>query len=375
MELRITHIVESLDRGGLERVVLDLITCQVESGYACQIICIYRGGVLVEEAKKKGVKCIILGKRDGLSFSLLVKLRKAVILHKSNIIHTHNALAHYYAFFSLMLFTKKCFINTRHGMAMEDINSRKEKLFKLAAKHSHYLVSVCDAAKKVLVENSKINSKKCVVVHNGIQLQKFINPPVCKKNNVAINDIVIGSVGRLNWAKDYFTLLDAFEILVSDFDNLKLVIVGGGELEKDLKDYTKDLNLQEKVLFKGDMSNVEKILKEFDIYAMSSVTEGYSISLLEACAVGLPIVATDVGGNSEIVRNCFNGFIVPAKDKKRLSEKIKALISDPDLREKYSVNSYKWARDYASSQTMHKNYLNLYMSCFPVESGESKPII
>ena len=364
--MNITHVVESLGRGGLERMVIDLAEAQVNEGHTCQIICLFTDGELAQEAVSKGIDCVVCFKKKGLDFVALYRLRRALSKQKTEVIHSHNAVAHYYVYFAAQKLPIKCLINTRHGMGARNPNAKREKHYKNTLRKTNYVVAVCEAAKNKLVSDNIAPEEKCVVVRNGINVKQYIN---VRLNNDSRYDtvnnenkhLIIGSVGRLNWAKDYFTLLDSFKLLTAEFDDIKLVIVGGGELMEELLQHAENLMISEQVSFLGDTEDVKPILKNMDIFASSSVSEGYSIALLEACAAGIPIVATNVGGSSEIVQHEKNGLIVPPQDPEALAESLAILVRDKKIRDQYAIFGQEWILRNGDIDQMSSSYSKLYL--------------
>ena len=366
--MRVTHIVESLGRGGLERMVIDLAECQVSQGESCQIICLFTAGELFEEAINKNIKCVVCNKKNGLDLAAMFRIRKAINNHKPDVIHTHNAVANYYAYYATFGKKIRCIVNTRHGMGSNNPRSKREKNYKKSVCNTDYVVAVCDEAKSKLIDDKIVPNNKCIVINNGIKVIEFskIAQENINKNNIC-NDsnrnITIGTIGRLNWAKDIFTLLDVFQLLKKKYDNIDLVIAGGGDLKGQLIAYTNEIGVSKNVTFLGDTENVKPVLSMIDIFVSTSVSEGYSIALLEACASGIPIVATDVGGNAEIITNNINGYIVSAKDKISIADHIDKLINSKEIREKYSKNGLAWVKKFGDIETMSHHYSILYKKC------------
>jgi len=354
------HVVESLGRGGLERMVIDLAQSQIENGESCTIVCLFTSGELYEEAKSKDIECYVLNKKNGIDFQALYMLRKLIKDTKPDVIHTHNAVANYYVYYSTLALTISKLISTRHGMGAKNPKSKREKHFIKTLRKTDYVVAVCEAAKNKFIRDKTVPESKCVVICNGINVQNYLSIGFNRKfEDYKDSKIVIGSIGRLNWAKDFFTLLDAFKLLFSKFQNIELVIAGGGSLQDDLISYSKKLDIC--VRFLGDTENVNPVLEEIDIFVSSSVSEGYSIALLEACASGIPIVATNVGGNSEIVQEGINGMLVEKKNAVELSNCIEKLIVNRGLRQKYSSAAIDWASNNADISIMSKKYNKIYL--------------
>jgi glycosyltransferase involved in cell wall biosynthesis len=190
-----------------------------------------------------------------------------------------------------------------------------------------------------------------------------------KKENREIDDEVkkIISVGRLTPAKDYKNLFNAIKILEKKLkkDNAKMpefLIVGDGELEKDLKDLSKNLNIDDYVIFLGLRNDIPDLLNDSDIYVMSSEWEGLSIALIEAAVSGIPVIATDAGSNSEIIKDGVNGIIVPATNSEFLADGLFKLIKNKNLRVKYSkkrniLEKFSLQNSIENHLEMYKNFL------------------
>jgi glycosyltransferase involved in cell wall biosynthesis len=172
--------------------------------------------------------------------------------------------------------------------------------------------------------------------------------------------LTIGTIGRLNWAKDHAFLLKSFARMSHEIPDARLVIVGGGELKEDLEKLTTTLGLSSSVLMTGDRSDVPALLQAFDIFALSSQTEGYSIALLEAAASGLPAVATDVGGNSEIVQHGITGLIARYGDASSFATALRRLAGSEAIRRQMGNAARKWALQHATVPSMMHAYAEIY---------------
>ena len=171
---------------------------------------------------------------------------------------------------------------------------------------------------------------------------------------------IVGTVGRLNPVKDQATLLRAFARVHAQSADTALVLVGDGALRAGLEAQSAALGLGEAVRFLGDRSDVRQLLQGFDAFVLSSLSEGYSMALLEACASGLPIVATDVGGNREIVAEGRNGLMVAPADEAALAEAMAALLNEPARAARMGQAGREWALREASIATMATRYDALY---------------
>ena len=364
--MRITHFVEDLNRGGLERVVIDLVLKQIESGHTCQVVCLFRLGVMADQLVSEGVTVRSCDKQLGFDLRALKKAREYFSEFGTEVLHTHNIMVHYYGVFASAFLRIKIRLNTRHNMGTFRYSRKGELFYRIAMLFSEAGVAVCEAASKRYIENGAFPRRKAKVIPNGILVDAVIKRSIDAKEKLLESfslpkeSIVIGAVGRLSKVKDHSTLIKAFSIIKKNKDNVVLFIVGGGELFESLNCEIKSLGLVDSVKLLGDRPDVYSLLGAFDIYAMSSISEGHSIALLEACAAALPIVATDVGGNSEIVQDNMNGLLVRAKDPSSLADTMISLIIDSDKQKAMGLTGRKWVEKFGSVDVMTERYTEIY---------------
>ena len=361
----VTHFVENLNRGGLERTVIDLVRTQLASGRRCQVVCLFERGALASELDVLGVPVLACGKRRGVDLRALVRARRHVVAHGSRILHTHNAAAHYHAVFATLGLGLRT-INTRHGMGALDAASRRERLYRLSLRRTAVVATVCEAARRELERGGWPHATHLAAVPNGIDIGRFApRDEAARERLVASLGLpphtrVVGTVGRLNRVKDHASLLQAFARLRDEVPEAALVVVGDGELRAELAALAATPALAGRVHLLGDRGDVADLLRAFDLFVMSSRSEGYSIALLEACASALPIVATDVGGNAEIVRDRENGLLLPPADPVALADALRVLLTDPARARAMGQAGLEWVRREGSLAAMAARYEPLY---------------
>lgn len=364
--MRILHVVESLDIGGLEHVVVALAAAQRKRGHEVRVVCLWRRGALADRAEAAGVPVQCCEKRSGIDVQALRTMRSAMRAFRPQVLHTHNPMAHYYAVAASLGLGIGTVLNTRHGMGSGDLAARREKLFRLALLATDHAVSVCDAARQRFVAHGVMTAAKAVVVRNGIDLGRFT--PRSREAGAALREalglpghaVVFGTVGRLNEAKQQHRLLRALRSLVDGGANVALVIAGDGELRAALEAETDRLGLRPQVRLLGARNDVPDLLAGMDVFVLPSRTEGYSLALVEASAAGLPIIATAVGGNAEIVQDGSTGMIVPPGDDDALVRAMGELAGDAARREQLGAQARAWALREGSLDAMCDGYERLY---------------
>lgn len=364
--MNITHFVENLNRGGLERMVLELVKIQHRQGHRCQVVCLFGPGSLAHELGELGIPINACEKRQGLDLRALAHARRMIRGHATEVLHTHNAVAHYQAVLATCGLGVRYVINTRHGMGEHRRSGRLEWLYRRALVRTDAVVTVCEAARRDAIRRGIVPGEKVRVVSNGIRLESFqpasdgMRAQLRQKLNLPVQTRVIGHVGRLNWAKDQVSLIQAFRRVQEQQPDTALVLVGDGELRAELQQCAIAEGVAGCVHFLGDRNDVHELLSGFDLFVLSSLSEGYSMALLEACAVALPIVATDVGGNGEIVRDGITGRLVPAHEPEALAMAMLALLREPQQATTLGHAARSWIEQHGSLEAMAARYMGLY---------------
>lgn len=369
--LDIAHVVENLERGGLERMVIDLVVAQRAAGHRPRIACLFERGALATELDAVGVEVTACHKRGGLDVAALGRLRGWLRAAPGAIVHTHNANAHYHAVAAGMGLPLARVVNTRHGMGAAQPRSRGEWLYRRTMRRTDVVAAVCDAARARFEAQGVRPREALIAVPNGIPVERFTaanderRDALRKVLGLAPETRIVGTVGRLNPVKDQSLLIRAFAALHAREPATALVLVGDGALRATLEAEASASGAGEAIRFLGDRGDVRQLLQGFDAFALSSRSEGYSMALLEACASALPIVATDVGGNREIVESGVNGQLVPAGDAEAFAAALHALLATREAARTMGATGRAWALREASIETMTMRYERLYRRIGP----------
>ncbi|HET8898237.1 MAG TPA: glycosyltransferase [Rhodanobacteraceae bacterium] len=367
--MRITHVVEHLPTGGLERVVVDLVQEQVRRGHQCQVVCVHDEGRLASELVEAGIPVHACHKRLGADLRALWRLRRHIGAHRTEVLHTHNNSAHYIALTASRGMRLPAVINTRHGMGALDPTNPRERKYVRTHGRTDRMVAVCTAAGEVLVQRGYVPRDKLRVVHNGIHSEQFVaanaaaRARVRRELGLSPDTRLIGSVGRLNVAKDQVTLVEAIARLRRRGLNAALLLAGEGAMRATLEARIAELGVSAQVFLLGDRPDVGDWLQGFEVFTLSSTSEGYSIALLEAAASGLPIVATAVGGNGEIVRDGSNGLLVPPSSPEALAVALGAVLEDPERAQAMGEAGRAFMAAHGNVGAMAEGYAAVYAEC------------
>lgn len=366
--LSILHVVDSLERGGLERVVCDMALEQVRAGCRAGIFCIHREGPLAEEARSGGV-VVSSGRKDqsGGPWPFL-RLRREIFGGKWQIVHAHNLVPNYYAAVATRLaFKAPPVINSCHDMGTRLANARLRRLYTWSLRHTSRVAMVADEVFDRYVGAGLVEAGRAAVVYNGIRTDRFHVDDVRRSEarralGIEPDAFVAGSVGRLVPLKNHALLLNSLARIRTEVPLARVVLIGAGVLDDELRRLAVDLGIEDIVVFAGERPEIHALLPAFDVFVLPSNTEGLSIALLEAACTGLAIVATDVGGNPRIVSHDLTGMLVPPGDVEAVSSALLRLAREPGFRQRLASAARDWALQNASLQRQCTAFASLYAS-------------
>jgi sugar transferase (PEP-CTERM/EpsH1 system associated) len=337
----VVHIIYALGTGGLENGLVNIINRMPPERYKHVIICLTHATDFAKRITAPDVKVIELHKRAGHDLGVYWRLQKLLWQLKPDLVHTRNLAALEMQALTLLLPSVKR-VHGEHGRDIYDLHGQNKKYNRLRKVMSyvvHRYIAVSQDLENWLLTTVDIPREKVKQLYNGVDLSRFnqldesgitdVLPPEFAKDC-----FIIGTVGRVAAVKDQLTLLKAFDILVKGgselSDKLRLVIVGDGPLFADLERQVYDLGLDEKVWLAGDRKDIPALLRSMDVFALPSLGEGISNTVLEAMATGLPVVATRVGGNPELVDDQNTGALVPVGNSEELARVLLDIANDKD---------------------------------------------
>lgn len=351
--MRILHVITSLQTGGAEHLLVDLLPRLRASGRNTVELLVFNGRhtPFMELLEEKGVKIHKLSVSNNV-YSPLNMFRMIRYIVQYDIIHTHNTACQLYAPLAKMFsFARKPLVTTEHSSN----NRRRGKWWSRPIDrwmYNHYAAVICIADKPRRNLEEQIGKKRNIItITNGVDTQRFIRPI---KDISGQSEFVITMVAGLRVEKDHETVLRAIKRLPK---NYRLRLVGGGVKEESLKALSRDLGIEDRVDFMGVRLDVPKILEQSDIVLLSSHWEGLSLSSLEGMASGRPFIASDVDGLREMVSGA--GVLFPHGDDEELAKKIQHLCEHPEEYREVANKCQDKARQYDISVTVNR-YLDLY---------------
>lgn len=364
--LSLIHVVDSLEFGGLERVVTDLAIEQHRQGHRVCVFSINRALGLADELANAGVVVLSGNKSKPFDLGVLSALRRSAVGQNADVVHAHNFSPNYYAACALFgMVNRPTLVGTCHDMGTRLSNRRLRWIYRASLTQTARLAMVGQQVFDRYIALNMVPADRATTVLNGIPVDRFQNSAPRRHAarttlGLTETDLVIGCVGRLVGLKNHGLLMSILPRLAARFPALRVVIVGYGELEAPLKAQAQALGVADRLLITGQRSDVSDLLPAFDIFALPSKTEGLSIALLEACATSLPVVASAVGGNPEIIHHQQTGLLVPVDDAQALEEAMLQLISSSELRARLGSAANDWVRQNASITALQQAYEGFY---------------
>lgn len=356
--MRIVEVIDSLRPGGAERMTLDLASALQGRGHVVRLVCLRTSGDWGKLAAEMGIEVAAIEKPEGFSIAALHRMVGLFRRWQPDVVHTHNPLVHHYGSLAAKLSGDASVVSTLHGINNISLKpGLRECIYRLMSPFTDQVIAVCGSAYEHFSQSTMIPSYKLARIDNGVPLEPFLNIPVTRSSG----EFVFGSVGRLVPMKDQSSLIDAFSMIANEHPHSRLEILGDGPLRPVLEQKIAALNLKDRVRLRGYSADVAGFLRGIHTFVLSSVTEGLPLSVLEAMAGGLPIVATDVGGMSELVLKAGCGWLCPPSAPERLAKMLQQAIESGD-RERLGTRGRKFVQERYSVSHMTEQYERLFQS-------------
>lgn len=366
----IAHVIYQLDVGGLENGVVNLVNNLPADRYRHAIVCL-KDYTDFRHRLQHDPPLFALHKQEGKDPGLYKRLWSVLRELRPDIVHTRN-LATLEAQLPALLAGVKCRVHGEHGRDIEDVDgtSRKYRLLRKAFRPLvQRYVTVSRDLDTYLQDIIGIPARKVSHIHNGVDAGRFCPAPnkraALPVHGFAASDsVVVGTVGRMEAVKDQATLARAFVRLADQVADgrgrLRLVMVGDGMLRPRVREILEEAGCADIAWLPGSRDDVPELLRAMDIFVLPSLAEGISNTILEAMASGLPVVATRVGGNGELVVEGETGYLVPRDDPQAMAEAIRRYTADPGLRKRHAANARSRVETEFNIDEMVNRYAALY---------------
>jgi glycosyltransferase involved in cell wall biosynthesis len=356
------QLVLSLSPGGTERLVIELCR-RLEAQVDTVVCCLDDPGTWAGQVSALGIPVVSLGRRPGFHPGLAFRLRDVMKTHAVDVLHCHHYSPYVYGGLAALLRPSVRLIFTEHGRLHGAAVSTKRRLVNpILARRPARIFSVSAALKRDMVSEG-FPERAITVLYNGVDVSA---PPDVDRRlalraslGIPPDSLVLGTVGRLDPVKNLGLLLEARASLMERLPSSRIVIVGDGSERQALLDRARALGVDDVTHFTGHRTDVHDLMSAFDVYVNCSTYEGVSLTILEAMAATLPVVATRVGGNPEVVVEGETGVLVPG-DSPSLAAAIARLAeSESDRRQFGAAGRRRVERDF-TIERMVNDYASAY---------------
>ena len=371
MKTNILLCIDHLDPGGAQRQIIELAKRLPSSEFAITVCNLdQKKAMLKKEIEEMDITVKLLSQHGFFDLKTLIKLYNFIKKNNFDIVHTY--------LFTADTYGRICAILARTPVviaSMRSVDNWKNLLHKITdrilAIGTDKIIVNAKEIQRFLQKVEKISSKKIRVIYNGIDENLFglkVNSEKIRKDlGLRNGDLLVGIFARNDPVKDHKTFFQASKIILNNFSNITFLAMGYGMTNASMKEIVRKLSIEDYVILMDHSTEYLSYLGSVDISVISSLTEGCSNVILESMALKKPVVATEVGGNPELIVNGKTGYLVPPKRADKLSSAIIKLLDDPLKREEMGNEGFVRAKNKFSMEQMIKQTDQLYRALLKKE--------
>ncbi len=350
-KIKIIEVISDSTIGGGSRHVLGLLQ-NINKDRFDVLLVAPRGWLTTRATKIKDVKVKIVEFKSKFDFRSLIKLKKNIAEFRSGdnpfgpiVIHAHGPRAGYFC--RLAMRSGEKFVYTEHLWNSDfQLKNRLNGFvqvggLKSVCRKADLVIAVSNSVKKFLIAKIVENSDKVKVIPNAIEISDDEPRIIRRPGRDNSGELIVGTIGALNRTKGQIYLIRAFSRVVKSLPKAKLEVIGDGPDREKLKKEIDRFDLESKIQLLGSQKEVKKIIRDWDLFVLPSLSETFGLVILEAFETGIPVLATSVGGVPEIVKNGETGVLVPSADPERMAKAICALLAEKGERAKLARAAYQ----------------------------------
>jgi len=367
--IKVLHVIGGGELGGAEMHILNLLTHMDWDRFEVRLCCLFPEP-FVQVARANGIATDAVVMRHKLNIGIVDNLMEIIRGHRIDIVHTHGVRANLVGRLAARLAGIKHIVTTVHSVLEQDYPSffarQVNRLMERITINSvERFVTVSDLLKQDLVSHG-IPAGKITTIYNGVNLAAFrrerVAGDVRKELGIGPDVPVMGMIARFHPVKGHRYFLEAAKTIFRVRPECRFLLVGSGQYRPEVEAMVKQLGLQEQVIFTGYREDIVDVLHSLDILVISSLSEGFGLTAIEAMAMKVPVVATRVGGLPEIIRDGSNGILVPPGDGQAIAQAVLSLLDNPEESRVMSARAFEHVRKNFSVEIMAKNTEQLYCS-------------
>lgn len=367
----VAHVIFHLGVGGLENGLVNLINHIPTDRYRHAIICLKGFSEFHKRLNRDDVEIIALNKREGKDFSIYGKLYRVFRRLQPDIVHTRNLTA-MEAQVVAAVAGVKARVHGEHGRDIFDLDGKNWKynlLRKAIRPFIHSFTTVSKDLENWLINTVKVSPVKVQQIYNGVEHLRFhpggiVPVEICPPGFFDDRPFVVGSVGRMAAVKDFPTLIKAFLMLRNKLSAtgrpLRLIIAGEGIAKTECEAMLRSVGAERSAWLPGERNDIPRLMQAMNVFVLPSLGEGISNTVLEAMASGLPVIATRVGGNTELILEGETGSLVPPGDPAALACAISRYHQDEAMAYRHGQRARAVIEQQFSMGAMTNGYLAAY---------------
>lgn len=364
---KICYIIGELSRHGAEKQLYELLKGLDRDRFVASVIVLSEGGYWAEAIRRLDVPVFEIPRKKSREYARLFRVIRILRELKPSIVHTYMFSANTYGRVAALLTGVPVVIASERNSAEvgKDKDVWQISFDRLLARFSDAIICNTRYAARALVEKYAFDPQKVFTVHNGIRPYGQSCSEPLFENDLNSCDGLIGTVGRLFPQKDHRLFLDVARLVLQRCPDktIRFLLIGDGPLRDELILYARSLGIERNVIFAGERTDVPELLRCMDVFVMTSEYEGLSNAIMEAMLAGLPVVATDVGGNRELIENGRTGFLCAERNAEELAGRVIALFNDEKTASKIgSAGKQRILSDFSMTKMVNsteKIYLSL----------------
>ncbi|ANM31188.1 hypothetical protein ABI59_18845 [Acidobacteria bacterium Mor1] len=366
-KLRLMHTVHVLGLGGMEYGVIKQVHRLDPERFEPMICALWFQEESTKPLIEPRIPVFTLDKGESFNPPSILKLARLMREQKVDVVHSHNLPTYFHTIAAAMLAGVPVVVHGEHGRESKELPWHRALLSRWMARRVDKLTTVSEDLGRELVTRWGVRPERVRPVPNGVDLERmgagYDTAALREEFGFDADAPVVLNIGRLRPVKDHPTLLRAFAKVLQHVPRARLLLVGSSHLESDLdvvRGLVDELGLESSVTFTGIRHDAPQLLELSDVYVNSSVYEGMSNTILEAMASRRPVVATDVGGNSELVQDGTTGYLVPSKNPDAMAGRILELLQDDSLRTRLGQGGRRRVERRHAMSKMVGSYAEVY---------------
>jgi L-malate glycosyltransferase len=367
---KVLWLIKELNTGGAEKLLSTALPYIDRDTFDYQIAYLFKSTRdLIPEFERQSIPVSCLNMKNVYDLRVIFKLVHLLRERKIDILHTHLPYVGIVGRLAAKLAGVKAIVSTEHGL-MESYHPLTRLGNALTLPLNQATIAVSQATARSVLRYKTIRPETVRIIYNAVDIGAInsieTDPDLIKKSlGIDRHSLVVGNIANIRPVKGQQYLVEAARLVLKQRPEVRFVIVGKEKTREDLhrlEELAKHLGIRDKIIFTGFRQDALQVLRAFDVFVLSSLWEAFAIVILEAMALGKPVVATNIGGMPEAIDEGVNGFLVPPRDPEKIASRILDLLNDDALRHRMGQEGKKKVHDRFSIENMVEKVEQVYLS-------------